>query len=879
MKRDLEAMASRDYDLVIVGGGITGACIARDAALRGLSVALIEKRDFASATSGASSKLIHGGLRYLQNLELGLVRESLRERRIWSNVAPHMIDPLTFLMPTSGHRIRDRVVKAVGLTLYDWLAYDRNRLDDPEKEIPKHKKLSRKETVALEPGLESDGLTGAMIFYDYQMYSPERMTLECVLDAVDHGAAVANYAEVVEILAEDNRVVGVRVRDTAPRAPRDDTPAYEIRGRLVVNAAGPWADVLMADIERAVARGRGEERPERPPRHLIRSKGIHLLTRSLTQHHAIAVVGESTHFFILPWRGYSLIGTTDTVYRGDPDKVNVTEKDIVDFLATVNKGYPAAHLGRSDVLFFYAGLRPIVDTTSGDPKEGQTDETDSYNASRAAEVYDHETEESVKGMITAIGGKWTTSRHLAEQVVDLAMTKIEREPVPCVTATTPTYNGHIGPFAEFREKAVAEHPDLAADIVENLAKNYGGHMDDVLQLAKEQPHLAERLSSRFPDIAAEVVYGVRKEMALTLEDMLFRRTGLGSIGSPGDEALQRIARIMAEELGWNEAERAAQTESVIAKFTSWARTKAVVNPRSWGGRTAELWPNLETKLRQAIGPTQSVFTDAPMAAMRLTRQALREGMQQIIAVGGDGTVNEVVNGFFENGELINPEAMLAVLTSGTGADFRRTFGAPDSVEAQIERLAMSEIRSVDLGKLTFINHEGIEEIRYFDNIASFGLSGATDCEVNRLKFGKKFSGKTAFFWGMLKALVTYRNQPVRLQVDDVFDEVVDVRTAAVCNGQYFGGGMRMAPNAEPDDGWFDVIIVADIGVVGLLKRVNSIYRGDHLKYEQVTALRGRRVTATPVDPSQVVLLDVDGEDPGRLPATFEIIPNAINLRC
>lgn len=867
MKRDLAAMGAKTYDLVIVGGGITGACVARDAVLRGLSVALVEKNDFAGATTAASSKLIHGGLRYLQNLELGLVRESLRERRIWSNVAPHMVYPITFLMPTTSRRIKDRLMKAIGMTLYDWLAYDRNRLDDPEKAIPKHKKLSRQETLAREPGLESPDLTGAMEFYDYQMYAPERLALECLLGAAANGAEVANYAEAVGFVKEDGRVTGVHVRDAATGAGE-----VTIKGRVVINAAGPWADILMG----ALSSGKKS-------RQLIRSKGIHLLTRALTHGDAIAVPSENTHFFILPWRGYSILGTTDTVFEGEPDEIYVSEKDIVDFLCVINKGYPGAQLLRSDVLYFYGGLRPIVDTTSRDVQEGKDEkdgESETYNASRGSEVFDHEKEEGLKGVITAIGGKWTTSRHLAEQVVDLAITKLDMPAVPCVTDATPTYGGdHVGRFAEFKERAVAANDTIPAAVIENLAQNYGGRMDEVLALAEENPELLERLCDRYPDIAAEVVYAVRNEMALTVEDVLFRRTGLGTIGTPGDAGINRVADLMAKELSWDAAERSRQIERAVAKFTSWARTRAVVNPHSWGDRTGVVWPTLQTKLRRAIGPVQSVFTDAPLAAMRLTRQALKEGMQQIIAVGGDGTINEVVNGFFEDGKLINPEALLACLTSGTGADFRRVFNMPDGIEAQIDRLALSEIRTIDLGKLTFIDNDGREAVRYFDNIASFGLSGATDQAVNRLKLGKKFSGKTAFFWGMLKALATYRNQPVRIQIDDVFDEVMDVRTAAICNGQYFGGGMHMAPHAQPDDGLFDIIVVADIGTFGLLRRVGSLYKGEHLKYEQVKSFRGRKIVATPAPGAGDVLLDVDGEAPGRLPATFEIIPKAINLRC
>ncbi|HOT51847.1 MAG TPA: diacylglycerol kinase family protein, partial [Candidatus Hydrogenedentes bacterium] len=244
-----------------------------------------------------------------------------------------------------------------------------------------------------------------------------------------------------------------------------------------------------------------------------------------------------------------------------------------------------------------------------------------------------------------------------------------------------------------------------------------------------------------------------------------------------------------------------------------------------------------------------------------------------------GTINEVINGFFENGLPINPDAVLAVLTSGTGRDFRRTYGMPEGVDEQIERMAASELRTIDLGKLTFINEQGAEETRYFGNIASFGLSGATDRAVNRLKFAKRFGGKFAFFVGMLKALLMYRNQPVRIQIDDVFDKVLRVSTAAVCNGQYFGGSMHIAPQAVPDDGLFDVVIIHDLSLPTLLRNVGTIYRGEHVANEHVTIVRGRRITALPVEGAGEVLLDVDGEAPGRLPATFEIVPAAIHFRC
>ncbi|MFA6243806.1 MAG: glycerol-3-phosphate dehydrogenase C-terminal domain-containing protein, partial [Candidatus Hydrogenedentales bacterium] len=530
-----------------------------------------------------------------------------------------------------------------------------------------------------------------------------------------------------------------------------------------------------------------------------------------------------------------------------------------------------------DVLHFYAGLRPIVATTD-EQKKAENEEPDSYTASRAAEVFDHEAEEGLKGVITTIGGKWTTSRSLAEQVVNLAVAKLDRPPIPSITEKTPTYGGDVGRFAEFREAAIAAHPGLPAEAVENLAKNYGSHMEEVLALAKDEPALADPLSPLFPDIAAEVVYAVRREMALTVEDVLFRRTGLGTLGTPGNDVIAKVAGIMAKELGWADELRKAHVKRTVAHFTPKTRSRAIVNPRSWGGRTGKIWPKLEAKLADVIGPVDAVFTDGPMAATRLTRQALKEGKEQIISVGGDGTINEVVNGFFENDRIINPDAMLTVLSSGTGCDFRRIFGIPEKVEDQITRLASCPIRAIDIGRITYIGDSGKEEVRYFDNVASFGLSGAADRAVNRAVWAKKVNSKYAFLWGVFKAFARYSNQPVRLQIDDEFDETIDMLTVAVCNGQYFGAGMHIAPPAVPDDGLFHVVILADIGKFQFLRNINKVYRGEHLNIPNVCVVTGRKIVATPINSARQVLLDIDGEAPGRLPATFELLPQAIYLR-
>ncbi len=309
---------------------------------------------------------------------------------------------------------------------------------------------------------------------------------------------------------------------------------------------------------------------------------------------------------------------------------------------------------------------------------------------------------------------------------------------------------------------------------------------------------------------------------------------------------------------------------------------AIVNPDSSHGKTKASWPTIEAKLGAVLGELETVYTTGPMTAPGLTRDAIRGGADLIIAVGGDGTINEVVNGFFENDTPVNPEARLALFTSGTGGDFRKTFGLPVEVDAQIERIVNLATRSIDVGKLTYTKEDGSGEgVRYFDNIASFGLSGLADHSVNSLTWGKMFGGNFAFQWGTLKALLRYKNQSVSIQVDDGEPKVFNVNTAAVCNGRFFGSGMMMGPNAEPDDGLFDVVIAADTTLGESLKDAKKIYTGDHIHNPKVTVTRGKIVRAAPVDEasSGSVLLDVDGETPGKLPATFEVMPGVLKLVC
>jgi len=310
---------------------------------------------------------------------------------------------------------------------------------------------------------------------------------------------------------------------------------------------------------------------------------------------------------------------------------------------------------------------------------------------------------------------------------------------------------------------------------------------------------------------------------------------------------------------------------------------AVVNPRSGGGRTGRAWRVISQTIEKELGPVRTHFTAAPstpqfLPAAELTSRALKAGAQLVIAVGGDGTIDEVVNGFFEDGAPINPEAHLAILNAGTGGDFRRTFDMPEETAEGVKRIASGDTRRIDIGKLTFIAEDGQETTRYFNNIASFGLSGETVRAVNNATWQKSFGGNFAFTWATLMTAWRHKPRPVKIETDEGFETVANIGLAAVANGRYFGSGLKVAPDAEPDDGLFDLVIMRNLGFMDLLTGGGDLREGKHVNGPKVEVVRARSVTATPLG-TEPVLIDVDGEGPGRLPARFEILPGALTLRC
>ncbi|MDE2164627.1 MAG: glycerol-3-phosphate dehydrogenase/oxidase [Alphaproteobacteria bacterium] len=518
MRRALTRLSDEAFDLLVIGGGITGACIARDAALRGLKVALIDKDDFAAATSAHNSKLIHGGLRYLRNLEFGLVRESLRERRIWQRIAPHLVHPLPFLIPLYDADWSARATLSAGLSLYDVLSYDRGWLDDPCQRLPGHAWLNKRDAVAREPILEAPGFEGAFLYYDAQMYAPERLVLECLIDADANGAAIANYVKAEKLLLRAGRVDGCAVRDVLMHAP------FDIRAKETLVAAGPWADLF---LEQALGK---------PASHkLQRSKGIHVIVPARTRTFALTMAAESGHFFVLPWRGHTLLGTTDTAFTGDPDDVAVSERDIEEFFAFINRHWPAAQLQREEVEYSYAGLRPLVDDGS----------KDTYATSRRAAIVDHGKEDGAAGLTSVIGGKWTTSRALAEKAVDLFAAKMSCRLKVCSTATARLPGGKIERFLEYEKAHLARHKQVPH--IAHLVRLYGSRLAELLKMGVGQFDPLQPIGTT-GDIAAQVIYAVCEEMAITLDDVVLRRTGIGQLGPPAGEDLDTTSKLMASAL-------------------------------------------------------------------------------------------------------------------------------------------------------------------------------------------------------------------------------------------------------------------------------------------------------------------------------------------
>lgn len=541
MPRDLARMARRTFDILVIGGGITGAAVAWDAALRGLEVGLIEKVDFGHSTSAATSKLIHGGLRYLKQGRLRLVRASLRERRIMQTITPHLVYPLPFLVPAFGYGTEGPAPLLGAAALYNTLSFDRNRVPHPDQHLPPARLLGRKAVRRRASSIARQRLTGGLLYYDCQMYDAGRHVLAFIRSAADYGAAVANYAEATDLIESGSSVRGVAVRDACTGE------GHTLNAPVVINATGPWTDRLLGRF------GVPQERPVR------RSKGIHILTRAIDPPaQALALrTPEGRHLFLLPWRNRTLIGTTDVPFEGSPDAPLVTTQDISDFIATVNATYPPAALSMDDVDHAYGGLRPIAAAPN----------QDTYRASRAYQIHHHATG-GWSGLFTVVGGKYTTARALAATLVDRVLDVLNRPALASRTHEIPLVSGATGAFPAFLNQMRGQYPGVPAPTLHHLSRCYGRRLPDVMRRVEADPVLAAPLAPDRPDLLAQVDYAVDAEMARRLTDVVHRRTGLGGVGPVPKETLETIARRMADRLGWSDARVADEVADAMETF-SW----------------------------------------------------------------------------------------------------------------------------------------------------------------------------------------------------------------------------------------------------------------------------------------------------------------------
>jgi glycerol-3-phosphate dehydrogenase len=543
MKRDLSSFSGKNYDVIIIGGGIYGASTAWYTVQQGLSVLLLEKGDFGQATSFNSQKIIHGGLRYLQHLDFKRIFESIRETRLLRQIAPNLVYPMPCVMPAYGHLLEGKEILWIAVNLFRLISLNRNRSVEARSHLPEGKIISRDECLKLFPGLEVKGLKGGALWYDAQVYNTGRLLLSFIKSAVGFGAEVANYAEVVGFSFNDNRITGVEVKDVL------SGQKFSVNGRVIVNASGPWVNEVLSLIDRS-----------------HNTSGVHfikvnlLVTRPFIERNSLGVSSRKQYMdpdvfinkgarllFFTPWHDYNLVGTTEQHYSGKPDDCMVSEKEIDDLINDVNRAYLDANLSRKDVMFFYTGLLP---GSSRGIDSGQTHVLKKYS------IIDHVKTDGVEGLVSIVGVKFTTATDVARKAVRVVLGKLGRRRSIKINLGVSIWNSSAVnmEFSDYLQKILKNQKSgLDDDIVRHLVINYGSECEKIIRYAEEGPSLRDRVVGYLPVIWAELMYVIKEEMAEKLSDLVIRRTQLGEAGYPGEKCLMECADLMAKEKGWDKA--------------------------------------------------------------------------------------------------------------------------------------------------------------------------------------------------------------------------------------------------------------------------------------------------------------------------------------
>jgi len=533
MTRDLDALASRTFDALVVGGGIHGLITACDAARRGLSVALIDRSDFGSGSSFNHLRTIHGGLRYLQTLDLGRARQSVLERRTLARISPHSVRPVPFVLPLYRSLLRGRLAMRAGFLLDRMIAWDRNTRVPPGLALPAGRVVSRGQAIERFPGLRRQGLTGAAIWHDYVTTEADRLTFSWAIAAHEHGAVLANHVEAQDLITEAGKIVGVRATD------RQSKRSFPIRAAITINAS--------AGRFRPQAAGT-QPRPQ--------LKAMNLVTSRDAGDEALGGPSASgRNFFLVPWRAHAVFGTWESRALCAPDEAAPSEQEVQDFLKELNAAFPALDLRRDEVTLVHRGAVPAEASAEGSARLAGDERIEDHAAAGA------------DGLITVTGTKYTTARAVAERVVDRVAQKSGRTLRACETATTPLPGGDISDLpAAIGEARRLWDARLPSDTVPHLIAAYGSRYGEVLTLAATRRDWLERVGEGSPVIGVELVWAARHELALTLQDAVVRRTPLGALGYPGDAAARRAANIVGTELGWDEARRREEIESLRAFY-------------------------------------------------------------------------------------------------------------------------------------------------------------------------------------------------------------------------------------------------------------------------------------------------------------------------
>jgi glycerol-3-phosphate dehydrogenase len=549
--RDLAALASTPFDVLIIGAGAFGAAAAWDASLRGLKVALIDQGDFGAGASAECFKMVHGGIRYLQHADIRRVRSSCAERSALLRIAPHLVNPLPIVVPTYGHGRQGKAFLAAGMLAYDLLTLGKNSGNrDRARHISGTRLLSRSQTLELFPELEQRSLSGGAVFEDGQMYNAARLVLAFVKSATAKGAIAANYTEALRFLWDGKRVCGVRARNRA------GDEEFDIRADLVLNAAGPWADYLLQDAAYFGGYQRGHFSRDacflvnRPPR-----SPYALAVPGLSKDSDAVVSRAARHLFAVPWRNRLLIGVWHRPFTERPDTAQVDEGEIAAWMAEMNTSYPALRLARDDVIYANCGLVPFGDgrTVGGELSFG-----------KESRYIDHRSQ-GISGLVTLIGIRYTTARGDAGKALDMLLQQMPRAPQRAPTERVPLAGGDIENFARLQSTARSEAPlDIGSATVDAWVRNHGTDYRSLARLV--QTSAQARALGKTDTVMAEVTHAVRQEMAVRLQDVILRRTDMGSGEHPGQLAIAQAAQGMQELTGWTNERRLAEiadTETVL----------------------------------------------------------------------------------------------------------------------------------------------------------------------------------------------------------------------------------------------------------------------------------------------------------------------------